>query len=89
MDKNIRLYKLNSKKKIYQVKLMEMCNNIFLVERTYPVLLLKIYLICENYNFNTNTYDDGLSVTSLPDAYEFYNEAVQKGLDYVLNKVKK
>lgn len=62
-----------------KVKIRQKKDNKFLIERYYKEIELIEYIVCLDYDFNSNTYNRGIKVYSLPKAYDIFNNYVNTG----------
>lgn len=67
-------------KRQYLIKtfVLEHKNNKFLIKRTYKYRAISEYIVCENYDFKSNTYQLGVRIFDISQAYIIFN-------DYVIN----
>jgi len=45
----------------------------YLIFRYYPDLKLNEYIVCINYQFKSNTFDEGLIIERLDESYKYFN----------------
>lgn len=69
-----------------RVKTLEKKDNKFLIERYYKEEQISEFIVCENYDFDSNTYQNGIRSTKLVDAYLDYNKLIND-YDYYCNIV--
>lgn len=59
----------------------------FLILRNYSLSYIDEYVICLDYDFKSNTYDIGLKVSKLSEAYSLLNHLVKYGdFSLIINK---
>ena len=67
-----------------KVKVLEVLkkekSNKYLIERYYKELDYTEYIVCENYDFKSNTYSNGIIIQFLPIAYSTFNTFVNTGI---------
>lgn len=56
-----------------KVKTIQEKDNKFLIERYYKEEHLSEFIVCENYDFESNTYEKGIKCSKLVNAYANYN----------------
>lgn len=74
------MFKKFKRKNLIKTYVLEKKDNKFLLKRTYKHSVISEYIVCENYDFKSNTYKTGVRIFDISQAYIIFN-------DYVINNL--
>lgn len=59
-----------------KIKILQRAEKKFLLKRTYKKIYIDEYIICQDYDFKSNTYKIGFIVYDITLAYKIFNDFV-------------
>lgn len=74
------MFKRFKRQNLIKTYVLEHKENKYLIRRTYIHNSTDEYIVCENYDFKSNTYKFGIRIFDISQAYIIFN-------DYVINNL--